>query len=113
MRIEKVPIDMSSEQKDILGICSKRQLAYVCGGGLVIYSYAPLVYKMLSIFGWIVGAIGALTSAIPVAFLVLFLGFLKVEKFNMNRDYYYWIVIQKKTQYGSWRKGFERSEENR
>lgn len=105
MRIEKVPIDMSSEQKEILGILSKRQLTYLAVGGLIIYTYAPVVYKMFSGFGWLVAALAILITAAPTAILVLILGFLKVEKYNMNRDYYYYIKLQRKAQYGSWRKG--------
>lgn len=106
MRIEKVPIDMTSEQKEILGVVSKRQLAYLVVGGLLIYSYIPVVYKITSLFGgWMVGAICSLISAAPVALIVFILGFTKVSKFDMNRDYFYWIKFQRKTQYGSWRKG--------
>lgn len=105
MRVVKVPIDMSSEQKEILGLVSKRQLAYLIVGGLILYAYVPMVYKIFSVFGWVVGGLTALFSAVPVAALVLFLGFMKVEKYNMNRDYYYFIRLQRKTQYGSWRKG--------
>ena len=105
MRNEKVPIDMSSEQKEILGVLSKRQLMYLVIGGLLLYSYVPLVFKMLAGAGWVVAAITALFSAAPTAGIILFLGFVKVEKFNMNRDYFYLIKLQRKTQYGSWRKG--------
>ncbi len=105
MRNEKVPIDMSSEQKEILGILSNRQLTYLVVGGLVLYAYVPAVFNMLSAAGWIVAAITALCTAVPTAGIILFLGFVKVDKFNMNRDYYYWIKLQRKTQYGSWRKG--------
>lgn len=105
MRKVKVPIDMASEQKEILGLFSKRQLAYVVIGGIILYSYVPVVYNLFSIFGWEVGALAGLFSAAPLAGLILFLGFTKVRKFNMNRDYYFYIRLQRKTQYGSWRKG--------
>ncbi|MFP7442614.1 MULTISPECIES: PrgI family mobile element protein [Bacillus] len=105
MRIAKVPIDMSSEQKEILGIVSKRQLAYIVVGVILLYSYVPIVYKFFSILGWLTGAIFGLVSAAPTVALVIFLGFTKVEKYNMNRDYYFYIRLQRKTQYGSWRKG--------
>ena len=108
MRIEKVPIDMASEQKEILGIVSKRQLVYVVIGGLTIYSYAPLIYKIFApLGGWIIGALFAIISALPVVALVLFFGFTKVEKYSMNRDFYTFIRLQRKTQYGFWRKGSE------
>jgi hypothetical protein len=105
MRIEKVPIDMASEQKEILGLFSKRQLTYIAVGGLLIYSYVPSVYKLFSVFGWIAGGLAALITAVPVAAIFLFLAFAKVQKLNMNRDYYYYIRFQRRTQYGSWRKG--------
>ncbi len=105
MRVEKVPIDMSSEQKEILGIVSKRQLTYLAIGGIILYSYIPFIYKLFSGFSWFIGAIFSLFAAAPTVSLVLYLAFAKVQKFNMNRDYYYYIRFQRKTQYGSWRKG--------
>lgn len=105
-RAAKVPIDMSSEQKEILGIASKRQLTYVAGGGILLYSYVPLVFKLMSNFGWIAAVLSCIITAMPVIGILFFLGFTKVEKYNMNRDYYYLIMLQKRTQYGSWRKGF-------
>lgn len=105
MRSAKVPIDMTSEQKEILGILSKRQLMYLVGGGLILYYYIPLVFKMLSGAGWIVASITALCTAAPTLAIIFFLGFDKVDKFKMNRDYYYLIKLKRKTQYGSWRKG--------
>lgn len=106
MRVENVPIDMSSEQKEILGILSKRQLMYLGGGGLLLYSYLPFAYKFLANFigtGVLVAAIGTLFAAVPVIAAVGFLGFVKIK--DMNSDFYYWIRLQKKSQYGSWRKG--------
>lgn len=105
MRIEKVPVDMSSEQKDILGIASKRQLTYLIVGGLIVYTYVPFIFKLFMGGGWLLAAIIALVTAIPTVTIVLLLGFVKVQEFNMNRDYYYYIRFQRKTQYGSWRKG--------
>lgn len=105
MRTVKVPIDMSSEQKEIMGVISKRQLIYIAVGAILLYSYVPSVYSLFANIDWLVGAAFALASSIPVIFAVIFLGFIKVGKMNMNRDFYYWIVLQKKTQYGSWRKG--------
>lgn len=105
MRIENVPIDMASEQREILGIVSKRQLVYVAVAGLLIYSYAPKVYSLFSVFGWIVGGLFAILSAVPIAAIAIFLGFFTVQKYNMNQDYYLYIRFQRKSQYGSWRKG--------
>lgn len=40
MRKVTVPVDMTSEQKTLLGVLSKRQLIYLLGGGqLFIYMY--------------------------------------------------------------------------
>lgn len=107
MRVENVPIDMSSEQKEILGILSKRQLMYLAGGGIVLYTYVPFVFKFIyAISGEAVAAIIiTMFTAVPVLLIVGFFGFMKKQKFNMNNDYYYWISLQRKTQYGSWRKG--------
>lgn len=105
MRTVKVPIDMSSEQKEIMGVVSKRQMIYIAIGGVLLYTYVPVVYQIFDFFSWIVGAMFALASAVPVIFIVVFMGFIKVGKHNMNRDFYYWIVLQRKSQYGSWRKG--------
>lgn len=107
MRVSKVPIDMSSEQKEIMGVVSKRQLMYLLVSGILLYTYIPPVFTLFNVFGWIVGASVALISALPVVFAVIFFAFFKVEKYNMNRDYFYWIKFQRKTQYGSWRKGRE------
>lgn len=105
MRKEKVPVDMSSEQRELLGLVSKREMAYLVIGGLLLYSYIPLVFNLFSGFGYLLAAILCVVSAMPVAFIVLFFGFVKEKRFNMNRDYYYWIKLQRRTQYGSWRKG--------
>lgn len=107
MRNVKVPIDMSSEQKEILGLLSKRQLAYLAIGGIVMYSYIPIVYKLFSNLGtgWMAAAIMSLCAAVPTIAIIFFFGFVKVDKYNMHRDFYYWIKLQRRTQYGSWRKG--------
>ncbi|WP_028393960.1 PrgI family protein [Bacillus cihuensis] len=105
MRISKVPVDMSSEQKEILGILSKRHLVYLAIGGLILYSYVPVIFNLFSRFGTLVGALVALFSAAPIVAIVFFFGFTKVAKYNMNRDFYYFIKLQRKSQYGSWRKG--------
>lgn len=105
MRVAKVPVDMSSEQKEIMGVISKRQLIYLIVGGILLYTYVPFVYTIFANISWFVGAVAAVISAIPTAFIIVLLGFIKAGKYNMNRDYYYWIQFQKKTQYGNWRKG--------
>ncbi|PEX03227.1 PrgI family protein, partial [Bacillus cereus] len=37
MRKVTVPVDMTSEQKTLLGVLSKRQLIYLLGGGASLY----------------------------------------------------------------------------
>lgn len=38
MRTVEVPVDMSSEQKEILGIVTTRQLLYIAVGGVPLYA---------------------------------------------------------------------------
>jgi hypothetical protein len=105
MRIEKVPIDMSSEQKEILGIVSKRHLIYIVVGGVLLYTYVPFIVKLLLPIGWLFAALSGLLAAAPVVVIVLFLGFKRMDKYHLNLDYYLYIKFQRKTQYGNWRKG--------
>ena len=46
MRKVEVPVDISSEQKSILGVISTRQLIYLLVGGLIIYSIIPLAWSL-------------------------------------------------------------------
>lgn len=106
MRVSKVPIDMSSEQKNILGVVSTRQLIYIGVGTVICYSYVPLVFTLLYGFiGWVAAAVICLITVFPVAFVIVYFGFMKVSKLNMNRDYWHYIKFQRKTQYGKWHKG--------
>ncbi|MCM3317931.1 PrgI family protein [Rummeliibacillus stabekisii] len=106
MRLEKVPIDMASEQKNIQGVVSSRQAVYVVVSGLLLYSYIPPIFMGINaLFGWLIAIAICFLAALPVILIVIFLAFTKVPKYNMNRDYFYLIKFQKKTQYGSWRKG--------
>ena len=105
MRMSKVPVDMSSEQKEILGILSKRHLMYLGVGVALLYAYIPPLFKLLFPIGIVPAIIICMILAMPVVFVVIFFGFMKVEKLSMNRDYYYYIKFTKKMQYGSWRKG--------
>lgn len=101
----KVPVDMSSEQKEILGVLSKRHLLYSAVGAATLYAYVPIVFKLFLVLGISPAIITSLISALPVVFVVAFFGFMRVDKLNMNRDYYYYIKLTRKMQYGSWRKG--------
>lgn len=106
LRQEKVPIDMASEQKNLMGIVSTRQAIYLGVGVTSIYAYITPLFKFLNmLFGWLPALIVCAISTLPIIAIVLFLGFYPVGKLNMNRDYYMLIKIQRKTQYGLWRKG--------
>ncbi|MFC0273745.1 PrgI family mobile element protein [Metabacillus herbersteinensis] len=103
MRKVTVPIDMASEQKEILGIISKRQLIYIIVGGALIYAYIPFVFNLTS--NYLVGAIMSLISAIPVLVITGVLGFMKKFKYSLNYDFYLIIKLGYKNQIGTWRKG--------
>ncbi|MFD1609773.1 PrgI family protein [Oceanobacillus luteolus] len=98
-----VPIDMSSEQKVILGIISKRQLIYLIVGGMLLYFYVPKVYGLVN--DPLIGIIFAMFSALPTAILVLLLGFMKHHKHSLNFDKYFLIKLRYRSQLGAWRKG--------
>ncbi|WP_227745000.1 PrgI family mobile element protein [Lysinibacillus sp. OL1] len=101
-----VPVDMSSEQKNLMGVLSTRQAIYLGVGISVVYSYVPPLFAIVNLVaGWVAALIFCTISILPVAFIVGFFGFTKVSKYNMNRDYFMLIKLQKKTQYGKWRRG--------
>ncbi|MBD8523790.1 PrgI family protein (plasmid) [Lysinibacillus fusiformis] len=105
MRMAKVPIDMSSEQKNLFGVVSTRQAIYLVAGGSIIYSYVyPMAELLFPIFGWFVTLIICICSALPVLAFVGFFGFFPVSKYNMNRDYYMLIKWQRGSNVGLWRK---------
>ncbi|MFJ8519426.1 PrgI family mobile element protein [Lysinibacillus xylanilyticus] len=106
MRREKVPVDMSSEQKNLMGVLSTRQAIYLGVGISITYSYVQPLFSFVNIVaGWVAALIICIISILPIAFIVGFFGFVKVSKYNMNRDYFMLIKLQKHTQYGKWRKG--------
>lgn len=98
-----VPIDMSSEQKTILGILSVRQLIYIVVGGGIIYTYIPFVFKLFP--HWLLGFIFSVLSAIPIVAMVIVLAFVKKRKYSLNYDHYLLIKFGYKKQLGIWRKG--------
>lgn len=115
MRKETVPIDMSSEQKTILGFISRRQLIYIIAGGVILYAYVPYVFTFFSnlsggIASLLMGLIASLISAIPVLGVVFIFGFLKKDKLHLNFDHYFLIKLGYKKQIGIWRKGRKASE---
>ncbi|KZE68008.1 hypothetical protein AWM68_17710 [Fictibacillus phosphorivorans] len=103
MRKETVPIDMSSEQKTILGFISVRQLIYIIVGGALIYAYVPIVFNLFP--NYMVGAFVSVITAIPVLIAVFVFAFLKKSKLHLNFDHYFLIKIGYKNQIGIWRKG--------
>lgn len=103
MRKATVPVDMSSEQKEILGIISKRQLIYFIIGGSIIYMYTPYIFKLTN--NVLVSIILCILAAAPTAAAAIFLALYKVEKYHMNLDKYFLVKAQYRTQLGNWRKG--------
>lgn len=98
-----VPIDMSSEQKVILGIVSKRQLIYFIIGVLLLYYYVPKVYSIF--YDPLIGIVFAMISALPTVILVILLGFMKHYEHSMYFDKYFILKMKYKGQLGVWRKG--------
>lgn len=106
MRMAKVPIDMASEQKNLMGVVSTRQALYIGGGILIIYSYVPIVFSFLSpLFGWIAAIVVCAILALPIIAVVAAFSFFPVAKYHMNRDMYILMKLQRNTQVGLWRKG--------
>lgn len=103
MRKETVPIDMSSEQKTILGFISKRQLIYIVAGGCLIYAYVPVIFNLFP--NILVGLIASIISAIPTLVAILVFAFFKKSKLHLNFDHYFLIKLGYKNQIGIWRKG--------
>jgi hypothetical protein len=102
MRKEVVPVDMSSEQKEIFGVVSKRQLIYLILGGSAIYSYVPKLFPLIG--NWMAAIIICIVSTLPVVAAVLLFGFYRLEKYHMYLDKYLLIKLQYKTQLGNWSK---------
>lgn len=98
-----VPVDMSSEQKSILGIISKRQLIYLIAGGGLIYSYTPFIFN---VFGKdLVAIILCAIAGLPTAIITLIFAFYKKSKYHMFFDQYLIVKMSYKNQLGNWRKG--------
>ncbi|WP_334393199.1 PrgI family mobile element protein [Escherichia coli] len=103
MRKVSVPIDMSSEQKSLLGIISKRQLVYLLIGGLLLYNYIPFVFTVFS-SNWFAAIIISVFSAIPTIALIGFLAFFRLPKLHLNFDHYLIIKFRYKSNIGVWTK---------
>lgn len=105
MRKVSVPVDMSSEQKVILGVLSIRQLIYVAIAGATIYAYIPLVFSLTAGIQIAIRIVICLIGSLPVLLLLAPLAFLKKRNYHMFFDYYLLIKFRAKSQYGKWRKG--------
>lgn len=103
MRKVVVPVDMQSEQKELFGVISKRQLFYLGGGGALVYWYIPIVFNLFP--SWVAGTIACIVSLAPTATLVYFLAFHRLEKYHMFIDKYVLIRLQYRSQLGIWRRG--------
>lgn len=105
MRKVSVPVDMSSEQKVILGIVSMRQLIYMVVGGTIIYSFVPLVWGATA--GLPIGLRIALCVIVSLPLLVIIvpLAFIRNRRYGMFYDYYLLVRLGGKTQVGTWAKG--------
>lgn len=105
MRKVSVPVDMSSEQKAILGVMSIRQLIYIVAGGVSLYGYIPLLYNAMVGFPMAVRIIICIVTGLPVLLILLPLAFIKKRNYHMFLDFYLLIKFRAKTQHGVWRKG--------
>lgn len=105
MRKVSVPVDMSSEQKSILGVLSIRQLIYVVAGGLTIYGYVPLLFNAMLGLPLAARLIVCIISALPIVGVLFPLAFIRKRNYHMFLDSYLLIKFRAKTQHGVWRKG--------
>jgi hypothetical protein len=105
LRKTVVPIDMSSEQKTILGMISKRQLIYLVVTSLLLNAIVPPIFNLPG--NPIVGLILVAIVALPIVVTSLILAFYKNTKHHMYLDYYLLVKLGYKTQIGVWRKGPE------
>lgn len=97
---------MSSEQKNIQGILSTRQAIYLGVGGVILYSYIPIIFNLLvGSLGWYGAGLLCIFAASPILAIVGILGFIKSPKVGLYYDMYFVILISRKSQYGIWRKG--------
>lgn len=105
MRKEQVPVDISSEQKVILGIVSMRQLIYIIVGGTFIYTIFPFMWGLLEGTSTMVRLLVSVLINLPIVAVIGYFGFLRNGKYNMYYDSYWLVRLGEKSQYGIWRKG--------
>ncbi|WP_035400734.1 hypothetical protein [Bacillus sp. NRRL B-14911] len=99
----QILIDQGSSLDDEGTAPLSKQVSYIVVGAILLCCYVPLIYTFCSIFNWLFGAIFGLVSlAITVA---IFICLEFIDKRNSSRDYNTYIRLQRKTQYGTWRKG--------
>lgn len=103
MRRTSIPVDMSSEQKSFFGIASNRQLAYVGGGGIIIYNIGSFAFKTFS--NVLLASIIAIIVSLPIIAFVVYFGFMKNEKYFMNNDQLWITKFGYVNQIGVWRRG--------
>lgn len=92
MRVETVPVDIVSEQKQILGYCSYRQALYVALFVIIYYNFCKLLD--LGSLPIVLYVIIYAFVAIPFAAACWALGFFHIKKHDMYFDYYALIWIK-------------------
>lgn len=94
MRLEIVPVDIVSEQKQILGYCSYRQALYVAVFGFAFYNFCKLLD--LSMLTLPAKVIVWTLIAVPFGLSCYALGFLKLKERDMYFDFFFLIWIKDK-----------------
>ncbi len=98
MRKVTVPVDMTSEQKTLLGVLSKRQLIYLLGGGASLYLYVPFLWRLFAPFNAAVAFFICLILAIPTVVVVITFAFIYKEKQHMYLDKYLLIKMRSRSE---------------
>lgn len=96
---------MSSEQKEIFSVLSRRQLIYILVFGVIAYQYVQVIWKIFYPINAILALIICGISLIPSGVIVGVLGFYYKYKYFMYFDRYLIVRFARKNQYGKWRKG--------
>lgn len=107
MRKVTVPVDMTSEQKTLLGVLSKRQLIYLLGGGAALYLYVPFLWRLFAPIDAVVAFFICLILAVPTVVGVIAFAFIYKEKQHMYLDRFLLIKMRSRSEKGKWRKGYE------
>ncbi|ANC11124.1 MULTISPECIES: PrgI family protein [Bacillus cereus group] len=107
MRKVTVPVDMTSEQKTLLGVLSKRQLIYLLGSGASLYLYVPFLWRLFAPIDAVVAFFICLILALPTVIGVIAFAFIYKEKQHMYLDRFLLIKMRSRSEKGKWRKGYE------